>query len=329
MNRPFMGFKLALAAAALMVAGTTETSAQSMGYPDKGKTITFIVPWGAGGGSDTSARLLVPSMEKTLGVKIQVLNKPGGGSQLGITALAQTKPDGYTIGLLSMPAGMTVYLDPDRKARFSRKDLAPVALMNVDPQAVVVGPGSPYKTLEDLVGAAKAQPNTIRASITGLISDTHLGALMFMKATGTELRLVNFAKGTVESLPALLGGHVDVSFGVAGSHGALHKSGEVRILGMMDNQRSSFFPNVPTLEEKGYKVYMAASRGVAVPAGVPNEIVKILADSVKQAMDEEAVKKRMAAKFVAPRYMGASAFGEYWDQLESMVKPLVEVAKKK
>ena len=187
MKRPLIGIAAALAAVALMVSGTTKAPAQSMGFPAKDKAITFIVPWGAGGGSDTSARLLVPSMERTLGVKIQVLNKPGGGSQLGITALADTKPDGYTIGLLSMPAGMTVYLDPDRKARFSRKDLAPVALMNVDPQAVIVGPGSPYKTLEDLVSAAKAKPNTIRASITGLISDTHLGVLMFMKATGTEI----------------------------------------------------------------------------------------------------------------------------------------------
>lgn len=323
----FVGFA-AFAMASVPFLATPALAADAGNFPAQGESMTYIVPWSAGGGSDTTGRLMASELEKELGVPVEVTNVPGGGCQLGMGEMASATADGYTVGQPSLPGCLTVYLDPERQAQFSRSDFAAVALINVDPVAVIVRDDSPYETLEDLVNAAKESPGTITVSGTGVLSDNHMAAMLLMDAADVEFRVVNFAGGTAEARPALLGGHVDVSFDILGSQGPLLDAGSVRILGILDSQRSDLFPDVPTLEEQGYPVYMASSRALVAPAGVPAEIIAKISSSVEQILQDEPFRQKMAeTQNTLPRYMGPEELEAYWDQLEATVEPLIERAR--
>ena len=127
-------------------------------YPVKGKTITTIVPSTAGGGTDSAARLLAPYLEKELGVPVEIVNKPGASMQIGLTEVARAKRDGYTLVWSVLPTAASIYLDPERQAAFKRDSLEPIAMYYGAPFGIVVLGSSSYKTLKDVVDAAKADP---------------------------------------------------------------------------------------------------------------------------------------------------------------------------
>ena len=200
MTRWFSFSLAALALATVIVAGCSQATpapapttapaapaAAKSTYPEKGKVVTLIIPWGAGGGSDVGARLLTPLMEKDLGVTIEVVNKTGGGPQVGITDLVNAKPDGYTFGMTNLPATAAIYLDAERQATFGRKDLQPVALHVFDPIAVAVRQDSPFKTMKDFMDAAKADPGKIKIATSGILSATHIGFLSLEKSAEVVL----------------------------------------------------------------------------------------------------------------------------------------------
>src|SRR5688572_5442346 len=168
-----------LATTAAMLALSPAAFAQE--YPAKGRTISGIVPSTAGGGTDTAARLISPIMEKDLGVPMQVVNKPGASMQIGATEVAMAKPDGYTLLWLVLPTVASIYLDPERKATFGRKDIQPIGMMYGAPFAVFVQASSPYKTIQDVVEAAKANPGKIKSGTTGHMSTGHFANLEFQR----------------------------------------------------------------------------------------------------------------------------------------------------
>ena len=152
-------FAIALVAVATMLAflgAFLPCTVQAAAFPEKGRTLTHIVAYPPGGGTDVTARLLAPMLEKELGIQVQVLNKGGAGGQIGFTELVRSKPDGYTIGNLILPTVITTYLDPTRKAVFSRKSFQLLALQDNDPGIIAVKATGPFKTLKDLIDAAKA-----------------------------------------------------------------------------------------------------------------------------------------------------------------------------
>jgi tripartite-type tricarboxylate transporter receptor subunit TctC len=295
-------------------------------YPQKGKTITFIVPNPAGGASDLAARLLAPLLEKELGVSVQVVNKAGAASQVGMTELAQSKPDGYTIALTNLPGTINTYLDPERKAAFSRKDIQPVALHHVDPAAVAVRTESPYKTLKELVDAAKANPKGLKASTDGLQGEDHLTTLQFGKIAGVEFTPVHFEGGAPANV-ALLGGHTDVRFGKVSTFIAPAKAGQLRVLAVMDKDPSKFYPDVKTAEAQGFKLYMYSTRGVTAPGGTPKEIVEALSSTIKKVMATDEHKKKIDELGLTERYQTSQEFYDNWTSIEEMVRPLLEMAK--
>lgn len=298
-------------------------AAPKVEFPEKGKSISVIIPWPAGGSTDIGARVIAPSMEKTLGVPLTLLNKGGAGSQVGVTDLAKSKPDGYTIGWTNMPSSMSPYLDPSRGAQYGRKDLMQVANVVVDPEVAVVTTESPYKSLKDVIEAAKAKPDTVKASVTGIGSDNHLAVLMLQELTGAKFNIVNF-DGGAPSMTALFGGHVDVNFQTLGNYPSHLKSGKIRILGIMEDQRVKLVPDVPTFTEQGYKISYASSRGVSVPAGTPKEIVDILANSIKKGMEDPAVAKKFDEMLLATKFLGPAEYTAYWDQFEKQTKPILD-----
>jgi tripartite-type tricarboxylate transporter receptor subunit TctC len=297
-------------------------------FPQKGKVITLIQPNGAGGGSDVGARLLTAIMEKDLGTTIEVINKTGGGQQVGVTALAQSKPDGYTFGQTNQPALSAMYLDPDRKAAFTRKDLQPLANHVFDPITISVSKDSPYKTFKEFMDAAKATPGKLTIATSGIMSATHIAFLALQRNTGARFSFVPF-DNTGQMRTSLLGGHVNAEGGTGGEFSTGVKSGDIRVLAVFDKTPSPFLPGVPTALSQGFNITAATSRAFSAPKGTPKEIVNILAASIKKAMSDPEHKKKMDATGLDLRFMDADQLSAYWDQVDATLQPIIEESKKK
>jgi tripartite-type tricarboxylate transporter receptor subunit TctC len=304
--------------------------ADAQEYPAKGRVITMIVPNSAGGGTDTAGRLFAPLMEKDLGVPIQIVNKPGAGTQVGLSAAAAAKPDGYTLVWTVFPATSAVYLDPDRKATFDRKGWAPIAIAYTSPFAIAVRANSPHKTLREFVEAAKAAPGQFKGGTTGFMTTGHFANIGFQRATGTKLAMVNFDGGAPE-LTALLGGHIEASFNSTGELLTHVKAGTIRVLGVLGDQRSEFLPEIETLKAQGYgaeSVGAIVYVGLCAPAGVPPQIVDRLTGALRRAISDEGVKAKMHTLGNTVQYMSPREFAAFWDDLDANLKPLIELAKR-
>jgi tripartite-type tricarboxylate transporter receptor subunit TctC len=318
----------AAAAAVLFLAGLLlSSSSWAADFPQKGKAVQVLVGWAAGGSSDAGARILASGMEKELQTSVVVMNKPGASGQIAYTALTQAKPDGYTMGTTNFPSAVVTYLDPARKATYTRKNFDLLALHVVDPGVFAVKANSPFKAVKDVVEAAKANPKKVRISTTGIQSDEAFGILQFQKMTGAQFAMVHFSQGIAPALTAFLGGKIDVFCGNVGDLLSQFKSGEVRILGIMDDGPSPFYPGVKTFEEQGYKLYNSSSRGFSAPAGTPKEVVDILSAAIKKAVATEDHKKRMADMGLTIRYMDPAQYNKYWDEYEAMLKELLPLTK--
>ena len=323
--RRLMSLLLTATVAAGMVLSVC-TPAATAEFPAKGRPITIIVPFAAGGGTDTAARLLANLMEKDLGVGVQIVNKPGGGAQIGITALATSKPDGYTIGVSPFPHIMCLYLDPDRKAVFSRQSFEPIGDYMVNPIVASVAANSPYKGVKELVDTAKANPGKIKIGHTGGLSSTELGMLSLLMVTGTQIAAVQFDGGGPQ-ITAVMGGHIDVALGITPEVVGPVKAGQIRVLGVMDKTESKFLPGVKTFEAQGYPVYSTSPVGISAPAGTPKDIVAVLAGSMKRAVATTEWKDKMDQLGFTMTVPDPAAYAVSWAEWETQVKPLIEMAK--
>ncbi len=292
-------------------------------FPQKGKAIQMLVGFAAGGSTDVGARILASGMEKELGTAVVVVNKPGASGQIAYTALTQAKPDGYTIGNTNFPSSVVSYLDPARKATYNRKSFDLLALHVLDPALFAVRPNSPFKSLKDVIDAAKASPRKIRISTTGIQSDEAIAIVQLQKMTGALFAQVHFSQGVASAMTAFLGGKIDVLCANVGDLLAQFKSGEVRILGIMDDEPSPFYPGVKTFTEQGYRLENASSRGFAAPAGTPKEVINILSGAIKKAVASEEHKKRMADMGLTIRYMDPARYAQYWAEYEKTVQELL------
>lgn len=294
------------------------------GFPSR--PIRMIVNVSAGGSADIAARTLAPYLEKELGgANIQIVNKPGAGQQVGLQELAISKPDGYTLGLITLPAIVTIYLDPNRKAAFGFKDFQALAQHVSEPIGIAVKADSPYKSVKDIVDAAKANPGKVRAGSTGILGANHLGLLQLEKLTGVKFATVQF-NGGAENLAGLLGGNVDFASTIVGSWVPHAKSGQLRFLGIMDKDRSRFLPDVRTLDELGYPgIYSSSTRAFALPKGVRPEIVQVLEIALQRAMFNPEVLAKMEARNLVTRITGAAEFTQYWQQQEGQIRELMKL----
>lgn len=327
------------AAAAPATAATTQappaattaapTAAPKVDFPQKGKPINLVVPLPAASSMDIGARVLAPMLEKELGTPVQVVNKVGAGGQVGVTEVALSKPDGYTIGTHALPATDVMYLDPEKKAAFARKDLMPLALDNLEPVVVSVKADSPYKSIKEVIDAAKAKPNGLKASVSGVLVTPHLGELMFEKVTGTSFQVVHF-DGGVQGLTAMLGGNVDVDFNFPGTVMPMLKGGQIRVLGVMDKVDYKLLPGVPTIDSTGYKGgYVSAFRGYIAPAGVPQGVADVLVSAIKKVVPSPEYAQKMADLGIEVRYMSPADVVTYWANEEDQVKQLIDLYKAK
>jgi tripartite-type tricarboxylate transporter receptor subunit TctC len=251
----------------------------------------------------------------------------GAGSQIGLTETARQKSDGYYLGFASLPALNTIILDPERKALFDLNSLVFIINQVIDPGIVWAKGDSPYKTLKDLLEDARKRPGQIRAATTGILGDDHLAILMLEEAAKVNFRIVHF-DGGAQVFTAVLGGQVDVAFGNVGDIASKMKGNPLRVLMMMDPQRSKFMPDVPTTAELGFpKIISSSSRGMFGPTGIPEPILKKIQAVFSEAMKDPDHMDKMDKAGLAVRPLVGEEYKKYVYDLHQRIAPLVEIAR--
>ncbi len=316
---------MTVAVMTLLIFASQPTTAAD--YPAKGKVITQIVPFGVGGSIDLTARYMQPLLEKELGVPMPIINKVGGAGAVGFLEFLNTKPDGYTICWVTSPSWTATYMDLQRKPTYGRKDFVLVANVALDPTTVLVRPDSPYKTLKDLVNAAKANPGKIKTTTSNLMSTSHVAGTQLELAAGVKFAYILYDQQG-EQRAALLGGHADAEFNTASESAPAVKSGQLRSLAVFDNQPSRFLAGVPTAISQGYKASFSSVRGIAVKAGTPDSIVNALDAAVRKALANPENQKDLEQKMLTTRYMGPKEYATFWNECEKQVLVALEDVKK-
>lgn len=313
----------AVIVAGLLLAGRAPAQSPGRDFPG-GKPITILVGYAAGGTTDAAARFLAKDLEKELSTSVQIVNKPGAASQLALTVLRQAKRDGYTLSYAVLPTIITHYLDPSREAPYQRKDFQPVAHHWLVPGMIAVRADSPYRTLRDLVAAAKAGPGTVTVSDSGLMTNPHLTVLLLERAAGVKFASVHFAGGA-PSVTALLGGHVTAVAGGVSDAVTRVKAGEFRALAVAADQESEFLPGVPTMQAQGYDVVSVSTAGILAPAGTPREVVDVLSRAIKKVVESDQHRADLA-KYggIARHYLGPDEFAKFWADYEARLAPVLK-----
>jgi tripartite-type tricarboxylate transporter receptor subunit TctC len=292
---------LTLAAAALPVA--------AQNYPTR--PITMIVPWGAGGGTDATARIIGSLLEKELGQPVTVVNRTGGSGVVGHAAIAAAPADGYTIGLATVEIGMMHW---QGLTELSGASYTPIGLVNADPAGVQVRADAPYKTVNDLLAAIKANPGKFKASGTGQGGIWHLaiaGLLRDRKIDPAALPWVP-SNGAAPGLQDMVAGGVEVAPVSLPEARSLIDAGKVRSLAIMDEKPSALYPAVPTLKAAtGSDWTMAAWRGVVAPKGIPAEARDKLSAAVRKVAASKEYHDFMASRGYGVIYSGPEDFGRF------------------
>lgn len=291
-----------------------------------GKVINFIVPYSAGGTSDTAARILADALEKDLGAVVQVVNRPGAASQVGLTELVNARPDGLTLSYGVLPTLLTHYLDPERAAPYSRDSFVPIAMHYQVPNLFAVSSSSPLQTIDDLITAAKAAPSTIRVSDTGVLGAPHLLVLRFQEIADVEFASVHF-QGGAPATTALLGGHVEVLSNAISDVMPYVKTGEFRVLGIADTSRSDMLSDVPTMTEQGVDVVGVSSTVLLAPAGLDESIAAELSAAMERIVGSEAHKARLVELGIEPRFENSDTLQASWAEYEEQVAAALEDTK--
>jgi tripartite-type tricarboxylate transporter receptor subunit TctC len=312
--------------AAILLAAVSGTAQAQQDFPNK--PIQMMVAFPAGGSTDIAARIVASIAEKAMGQPIVIVNRGGAGGQIGWTELVRQRPDGYYIGFINLPATNTVILDPERKAIFTEKDFTPIINQVLDPGVIWVKADSPYKNVQDLLDAAKKSPGSLRAATTGILSDDHLAILMTEEvAPGAKFRLVHL-DGGAQQFKEIMAGNIDVAFDNVGSIVKRVQSGEVRALAVMDDVRSKFLPDVPTMKELGFPTVISSStRGIAGPKGMPAPLVAKLRDVLKKAMEDPDHVKKLEDQGLAIKIMIGDEYDKYFAETHAKAKKYTEWAK--
>ncbi|WP_108663800.1 tripartite tricarboxylate transporter substrate binding protein [Acuticoccus kandeliae] len=289
-------------------------------YPER--PISMIVAASPGGGTDVMARTIVPFMEKYLGdgASITVINKPGAGTEIGATTLAEAKPDGYTIGMINLPHMIAIPIE--RKAAFHMlESFEPLANLVTDAAAFNVSADSEFETLDDLITYAKENPGTLTVGTSGVGGDDHLAMLMFEKAAGIEFTHVPYNSGGPVRA-AVLGGHIDIgSFNVSEAVDFVNE-GQLRTLGIMSDERWEEAPDIATFAEQGFDVAIAAHRGMAAPKGVPEDILGKLRTSIEKTMADPEFQAAAKQQKLPLRYMPHDEYLVLLQRMDADMKDL-------
>ena len=292
-----------------MVGVLSALPAAAQNYPVR--PITLIVPWGAGGGTDATARIIGSLLEKDLGQPVNVVNRTGGSGVVGHAAIASAQPDGYTIGLATVEIGMMHW---QGLTDLTSASYTPIGLVNADPAGVQVRADSPYKTVNELLAAIKANPGKFKASGTGQGGIWHLaiaGLLRDQKIDPAALPWVP-SNGAAPGLQDMMAGGIEVAPVSLPEARSLIDAGKVKRLAIMNDKPSALYPNVPTLKAAtGSDWTMAAWRGIVAPKGLPAPVRDKLAEAVRKVATSKEYNEFMASRGFGVIYAGPDDFAKF------------------
>jgi tripartite-type tricarboxylate transporter receptor subunit TctC len=311
-----LGFAVALSLTVVLFAPAATEAA----FPDR--DISVIVPWAAGGGTDALARTLVKNGKKYFGVNVNVVNKVGGAGGIGMGSVANSKPDGYTVGVI------TDYLSLYRLlgvSELSYRDFELIALLNRSPAAISVRADSPFKSLKDMMEYAKANAGVLTVAHAGPGQAWHLAVGSLAMKYATKFTYVPF-DSSAPVRTALLGGHVSVATTGIDEVLQFYKTNQLRLLGVNSPTRHPVFPDVPTFAEAGYPIEnpIFAWRGLATAKGTPAEILKVLRDGFRKAAEDPEYIKLMDELALPRTYLEAGPFGEFLAGTEKSLAPVLD-----
>ncbi len=290
------------------------------------RPIRVIVPYAPGGNVDISARIIAPPLGEVLGQTVVVDNRPGAGGNLGASLVAKATPDGYTL-LVGSSGPLSVNPVIFKNLLYDTlKDFAPISTVQAVPLVVLAGPKSNINSIADVITAAKARPGKLTMASAGAGTTNHFAIELFAHMANVKLLHVPY-KGSGPALSELLGGQVETMIDQLAASIGYVRDGRLKVLAVTTQQRAAALPNVPTLEELGYKGYQAATLlGLLAPAGTPRPVVGKLNAAVRKIMDNNAVAERFRGLGANP---GASSPEEFTtrirDELEqwrTLVKQL-------
>ena len=278
----------------------------AQGYPNK--PIRLVVPFPPGGGTDVLAREAAVKVASNTGWNIVTENRPGSGGNIGVDTVAKSDPDGYSLVLgqtSNLAINPTLY---PKLPYHPEKDLAAVSLVASAPLVLVVAADSPYKTLADVVAAAKAKPGTLNYASSGNGTVAHLATEQFQRIAGVSFTHVPY-KGAAQGATDLIGGSVQMYMSSVPTLIGHIRSGKMRPIAVTSTTRSSDLPNVPTVAESGYKGFEAVTWfGIAGPDGLPREVVMRLNTAFNKALQSPDVQKKLSAQGAETRGSTPEAF---------------------
>jgi tripartite-type tricarboxylate transporter receptor subunit TctC len=276
---------------AALLCAATSVFAQ---YPQR--PVQLIVPWGAGGGTDATARIIATLLEKELKQPFNVVNRTGGSGVVGHDAIAKASPDGYTIGMITVEITMMHHVG---LTQLKHTDYTPIGLVNADPAAINVRADSPYKSVKELIAAIKANPGKMKASGTGQGGIWHLAIAGLLKQQGIDPNALPWvpSNGAAPGMQDMVAGGVDVVPCSIPEARPMIDAGKARALAIMDANPPALYPNVPTLKKELNSDWaIAAWRVIAAPKGIPAEAQQTLTTALKKVYDSKDYKDFMASR---------------------------------
>jgi tripartite-type tricarboxylate transporter receptor subunit TctC len=294
-------------------------SAQEPAFPGKGPIeITVLFP--AGSSADVTARLLADGMARELRAQVLVVNRPGAGGAIGYRHVAGQKPDGYALVWNSNSISTTYH---SGQLPFDYHAFDAVARVLVEAPVIAVRADSRWRTLADLVADAKARPKAISVGNSGAGSHTHISSVALFKAAGAEVIDVPFP--AAQTVPSLLGGHVDVLVQLPAALSNHVSNGSVRLLAALTPARDPALPGVPTAREQGFDVALEAWRGIAVPAGTPRPVIARLESAIRSVAGSPEFAQASAKLGVTPAFMPAGEFAALIAREDTTLARLMEI----
>jgi len=317
-------FRFAPARRALLLAAALAAGAAFAAFPDK--PIKIVVPFAPGGGTDLISRTLGIVMAQDLGQPVIIDNKPGAGTIIGTDAVAKSAPDGSTLVM----ATFAHVVNPSLQAKLPfdwEKSFAPVILIGRSPNVLVVRPDSPYKSVKDIVAAAKARPGKLSFASQGSGTSAHLAGELFKSLTGTDITHIPY-RGAGPALTDLLGGQVDMMFATASAAGPFIQSGKLRALGVTtaDRSPSPVLAGVPPIAETVPGYAADSWYGLLAPAGTPAPVIARLNAAARKAVQSDAFRSKVEPEGLVPSTGTPEQFAHYLKGEEARWRKVVKAA---
>jgi tripartite-type tricarboxylate transporter receptor subunit TctC len=284
------------------------------------RSVLVVSPFAAGSANDTVARVVLDQVGQQAGQPFVVENRPGGGGVVGVASVVRAEPDGYTLLLSSASMSSAVILHKSLPYDELR-DLEPVAMLSTQPSVLVAAPGKGFRSVADLVAAAKARPGALNFASAGIGSASHIAGERFRLAAGLNVQHIPY-RGPVEALADLMTGRIDFYFLPIAPALSLIEQGKVVALAVSTPQRVQLLPDVPTIAEAGYpNAEYLFWGGLSAPAKTPSTIVEKLNGEVNKALGMPAIKRKLQNLGVQPEPMTPDQFAKFFaDDVAAMVK---------